>query len=517
MQSKLYSIGFSSLREEPEDSISNTYKLLKRVFLGVLITLINSQLLLSQESPLLQRLLWAVFISLLFTVVRLETAICCLVSWVVVFPETLWFLGEAYRGGHGSIYDVELFYVKPNEVMLGVIMLKYMLPRLIAQEQLNEIEFPIKKPMILMLLAVPISALFGIISGSSLYDIMVASEWRIGVQSFLFLYVFANTFNTVDRLKGFIWFFVALVGAKAFVVLLKYLVFGGGVAFLGPTNIPMAGRIPLLMTSVAILVMLSYIIEGHANLIRRILVSAVTFILLALVFISMRRVPIATVALGLASIFYFSNLRGKTKILAIGCLCAVGLFMIIRSPFLSIDTDFVIKRAESFNVFGFSATDEIFRAVERSNKSHIADIKYGLKLVADSPLLGHGFGVKFAKLREQMSVGSWVGGIHNGYLLIWIKMGILGFVGYIWLVFSMLIRGSKNIRDLPAGVKYLATGLWSLLPGIVIIDSMFMGTFWGSFSLGILVMIVIGSLANISRLDTLKRIPEPIEQKGEEA
>ncbi len=72
------------------------------------------------------------------------------------------------------------------------------------------------------------------------------------------------------------------------------------------------------------------------------------------------------------------------------------------------------------------------------------ETKKAIKSIREAPIIGHGTGYKYHNIAQ---FGGSIYYIHNNYLFIWMKMGILGLAAFIALLANML-RASINIYNI---------------------------------------------------------------------
>jgi len=85
--------------------------------------------------------------------------------------------------------------------------------------------------------------------------------------------------------------------------------------------------------------------------------------------------------------------------------------------------------------FGRPAPESIVRLVEA---------RTAVQAILKAPLLGHGHGATLVVrqfFHPQTGPQWW---IHEGYIMIWFKQGVIGLVGLIWLLYSALRMGIKG-------------------------------------------------------------------------
>jgi exopolysaccharide production protein ExoQ len=122
---------------------------------------------------------------------------------------------------------------------------------------------------------------------------------------------------------------------------------------------------------------------------------------------------------------------------------------------------------DTFSLLGRDAT--------LSGRTLIWDVV--LAMIADSPLLGHGYSAgtsAFAGPHLKEYFGPAVWDAHNGYLTILLETGIVGFLLYLYLVLSVIFRGTAQAKH-EGRVRRNCYMLLLIFPSLALVFAFFEG------------------------------------------
>ncbi len=109
----------------------------------------------------------------------------------------------------------------------------------------------------------------------------------------------------------------------------------------------------------------------------------------------------------------------------------------------------LVKRTQSIFSVGLRRGGEL-DVSGISNLYRLMEWKESLKRIKEKPILGYGFGYRlsFFDIFSKRKVSTWF--VHQNYLLMALKIGLLGLISFIWLSLAFLKRGTyalRNIKD----------------------------------------------------------------------
>jgi len=145
----------------------------------------------------------------------------------------------------------------------------------------------------------------------------------------------------------------------------------------------------------------------------------------------------------------------------------------------------------------------LFRGKElyesRSLEHRAVENKYAVQQIIKNPILGIGLGNEYRpavyELKETLTYY-----IHNGYLWILVKTGLIGFVPLLWFFLGFVIRGLRNCKDIRDHyLRGLLTGFMLSGAGVILIN-ITIPMFMQKFSIVVL-SIVAGLTETIIRIN----------------
>lgn len=189
---------------------------------------------------------------------------------------------------------------------------------------------------------------------------------------------------------------------------------------------------PLYMT--AIIILLAMIASNTGKRWLTLPLLGVNILALGLTFT--RGYWVAT-ALGVIFMIFFlgSGVRGRLLgFLGTGLLVMVAGAAVVFPRIFGLLFDVISARASSITLASESLKDRLIES---------AAVISGIK---GSPIIGNGFGANFTfyEILKGFTVTTWY--IHNGYLFLLFKLGIVGAVMYLYFYFSKLISTMKTAR-----------------------------------------------------------------------
>ena len=80
----------------------------------------------------------------------------------------------------------------------------------------------------------------------------------------------------------------------------------------------------------------------------------------------------------------------------------------------------------------------------RSNLIRLGEYLDVIRLIRQSPWLGHGVGFTFVVKQAFSHNAGEQWGVHQNYLLVWLKQGLVGLALFVWMLLAAIIQGSRE-------------------------------------------------------------------------
>lgn len=226
------------------------------------------------------------------------------------------------------------------------------------------------------------------------------------------------------------------------------------------------------------------------------------FMLLSLFFAAMQILSFArslwvAAVFGLAFLFFVSLAKQKTNFVKL-----ISISIIALSIYISIAMSVPVDNPLHKSIYALEKRYEsAFTAKEEpsimTRGSEWAEAK---RRALQYPFLGNGLGTEFTYFRYDVWLGTprWdtTRYIHNAYLFIFLNMGLMGLLSFLWFCFSFIRYGLKIYGSLEQGMdKALALGITSSFASLMVVSlaGPFLispiATMWLGFFVGALIII----------------------------
>lgn len=364
---------------------------------------------------------------------------------------------------------------------------------------------PLDAPLKVFAILLPTFAVYGYLNGNPLQDSFGYFEWRSLFLAVPFYYLVMTLIDSREKAVRLVTWVFGLIAIKALYYIplallqAKYPlpdVIGAGPMDEGPENV---------MFVFATLTAVSFLMFGAKKTWwAKIVVTASILILLANLWLSAKRSAQLGFAVGFIFLFWRLPRQQKIKLCASVATVLITLFLVFATVQISSSKSDVGQSASRY--------DEIFQFIQQpasmltSNGTlafHLMDLLDASTVVMQRPLLGYGFGSRYDRqLTSLENVGGQEAGleagvVHDLYLHIWWKTGLVGLAIFCWLLFRILRFGAKAISRVPSSEAHaIALGLYSAILGELAMD------IWGPqwFSSTKVSLIIFCSLALVMRL-----------------
>lgn len=144
----------------------------------------------------------------------------------------------------------------------------------------------------------------------------------------------------------------------------------------------------------------------------------------------------AATFLGALILGFFTGIKGLTKLLVAGCLLlilVVALLQIFKPAYI----DAVYAR--------FTSLDREVQGGE-SLEWRLSENRFALKKIMAHPISGIGLGGEYQPIRNKLMSPEQTRMMHNSYLYIILKFGLLGILFPIWLLIAVCYEGNRLLK-----------------------------------------------------------------------
>jgi len=285
-------------------------------------------------------------------------------------------------------------------------------------------------------------------------------EIRVDFMQFLFpiicFFLCVNILNNKSKISQAI-FVVYIACLVKSLILSIYYILGHGVALQDEEVIRVTTYDPSdLLAFVTMIILVITQIMKQRNFTKKsfiLMISAIPM-LFVIIFSYRRAIWMGTLS-SLGLLFLLGSELTKKKIIISTFFIFLFLILFLN---LFLITNFFIPQGNFSNVFNRVST--IFDPEQSSNKHHYLETVQTLKEIIESPLLGSGLGSH----HMPVSLIDWdadkqpTGIVHNTWLYIWMKTGMLGLLFYIFIGIKYLnkILKYKKVRNEDISVIVLA-------------------------------------------------------------
>jgi hypothetical protein len=170
-------------------------------------------------------------------------------------------------------------------------------------------------------------------------------------------------------------------------------------------------------------------------------------------------------SLSALSLFVLINRNGKVRIISTFLITAVPTILVLQIFFYQ-ELQLVIEGMTNRLLTIFSGT------MDWSLKERVLESQQVFDKIVQSPISGHGFGVKFTKKLLFYDTFIQTSYVHNGYLATWYKFGLPGlliiysFWGLLMTYGAKLYRTSNTVT-----LKAIAISAFSIVIGIALVNN----------------------------------------------
>ncbi len=380
---------------------------------------------------------------------------------------------ESISLGFGTLYLTDVLLLMP----LGLIFVRWL-----AEPHFHLTRTPLDAPLLIFLVTSVLSTVIAVVSGAVPF-LATLGEIRV-VASYLLFFAVTNLITEKRQVTLLVEGILLLATVAGLATILQSL--------LGPSFVVLAGRIEAFSTQqmiyrvippgqsilvVAFLTLVAFLIlekPGVLNFnIWRYVQCGVTGVAVLITFFRASWVSLGLCLLILAYIVGHKA-RQRFTIWALTAIVIVGLAVLVFAGQPdSRGATFMATVADRLNSLADPAT-----YTDPASSLRWRDFEYTYavpKVLANlaDPFVGLGYGATYRPLLPPRDWAGFDGRgfIHNGFLWIMLKSGIVGFLGMLWFLVAALVRGLKHWKEVPEPNLRAAVVAFSLVFVIVLIVS----------------------------------------------
>ncbi|MBI1807849.1 MAG: O-antigen ligase family protein [Ignavibacteria bacterium] len=219
---------------------------------------------------------------------------------------------------------------------------------------------------------------------------------------------------------------------------------------------------PLFMAS--ILVGVPMFLYAKSLKSRLFLLMLIAFFMIALVLTFSRGYWIGAI-LGMVVLLLMMN--GKDRIRMVVTTAILGILAVgIMTLFFSSQSSTIFK-----TIVGRLGSNSLSVASDISLYTRLAETRAVFDLITHNPLVGYGLGFlfRFYNPADRVTVETWY--VHNGYLFLWLKLGLFGLMAFLFAYVTMIRDGYRMTKAQKNEFSgYLLSGLLSVLVAMLAVS-----------------------------------------------
>lgn len=376
------------------------------------------------------------------------------------------------EGWHPEFTDVWTFYSMDflNIHIMEVLIYTLLVVMMVNRKILGKAKFwmpPYSGVLMIFMSLVLAAALHGILQGATFRAALGYGEWRALLMAMLLIVMVPNILDTPEKVRRFMnWVFI-LAALRACIGVGKYWLGQGQVHATLQTRIIFWDSGENLLFAVLIVVTIAEFLIRRPLTVSTLLKGAACLPMIYSVLFSLRRSAWLFIGVSMLAMFVLVSVKQKMRFVFAGLLVALSLSAVFITGGGGDKVRSVVNRAGSF-----------LSAKTDTNAFHLYDIYDAFLTVCEHPWTGVGFGRGFTRVRTLHGVGAEnipPNIVHNVYLHIWLKMGILGLIIFLLFWITYIAYGLKGSQDMRNSYdKSHAVGLLTVIFGLLALF------FWGT-------------------------------------
>jgi O-antigen ligase len=142
-----------------------------------------------------------------------------------------------------------------------------------------------------------------------------------------------------------------------------------------------------------------------------------------------------------------------------------------------------------------------------SAQHRLEESKAAIKMIQQHPVVGNGLGTPvvfyspmYDPERQRVGYLSTQAHIHNGYVWLWCKMGVVGVIAFLGIVTTVTAPATRAVRRVPDDVRVVLIGFLAILSAFVVVS--FFGPMFTIDATGPIAVFVVASLSVLARSAT---------------
>ena len=405
---------------------------------GLTLTLASAYMLLVSI-----RLEWGVYIIVAFTVL-------CIDGWAPNrSPEQV-----IFRLSVGHIYIMEFAVYG----LLAIYVIRRLFESVRARDRRVFVPTALDRPLKVFAALLPVFAVYGLVLGNSTKEALGYEEWRSLLIAIVLYFLITSIFVTREKALKLFWTFLGLDAAIGLYSLTMCLlgtdgplplVLGTGPVGEGPENYT------FMFAALCAIAWLLFCPDNHFW--KRNLVRLAAIIPLLNVLLSQKRDPQLGLVVGLLVLAWKVPTRRKVRLG--GVIAAIGLSFLLFATVLGLGArNSGLERSTSryAEIADFINNPKPMALIQSASPTdtlafHIFDLVDSFNSFRLRPILGYGFGGHFQRVYTSLVGGDAVepGIVHDQYLDFCIKMGLVGLLGFLWVLARFVSFSIRSIARVP--------------------------------------------------------------------
>jgi hypothetical protein len=373
-----------------------------------------------------------------------------------------------FRLGIGRIYLMEWLVYG----LLAIYIFDWVMNGGLSRQRNLFRETPLDKPLLYFGLMMPVFGLYGLLRGNPFQVAFGYWEWRSLFAAIVFYFLFTSILDTSSKARRLFEWFLVLCAAKATYYLVFYVlglpypfekIIGAGPFDEGPETV--------MFVFAALAAISLWLFRGEKNTRLQGLAPWAALVLVANLAISAKRTMQVGLVLGLVVLGLRLPWRRLVRSASLAAVAAVLFTMLLGIANGGSAATGVSASASRYGeVLDFIQDPTRLSASGETVAFHVLDMLDVWGEISQHPVLGSGFGSHYDReLTLLPSVGGEglgyeAGMVHSQYLYLWWKMGALGLIGFLYLLFSVLRFLKKATPSIPSSeVEAISLGLYGFL------------------------------------------------------
>ena len=358
-----------------------------------------------------------------------------------------------------TFYSMNLLNIRIMEVLIYTLLIVTVLNRKI----LGKAKFwmpPYSGILMIFMCLILAAALHGLLQGATFRAALGYGEWRALLMAMLLLVLVPNIRDTPEKVRKFMNGVFILAALRACIGVGDYWLGQGQVHATLQTRVIFWDSGENILFAMLIVVTLAEFLIRRPITVSTLLRGAACLPMIYSVLFSLRRNTWLFIAVSILVMFVLVSVKQKMRFVFAGLLGVLLLSAVFITGGGGGQVQSIVNRAGSF-----------LNTKTDTNAFHLYDIYDAFLTICEQPWIGVGFGNGFTRIRTLHGVGAEnisPNIVHNVYLHIWVKMGILGLVVFLLFWITYLAYGIQGIFCISDQYnKSIVIGLMSIVFGLL--------------------------------------------------